>query len=115
MTLIICTGCKDPLNTEAHGRRFHVVVKDNLEQLNILKFKVIGGVKCVKRKPHWPAWANYKATDEDGEVWFYQDKPEVIGYKWDISPSPAPVLDIHKVRKNYTGKWKKSLRRIVGD
>ncbi len=68
-------------------------------------------MKTVKRKPHWPKWAKYKAIDADGQVWFFEFKPFKGNYKneWLIN---GGLFKYHKSKKNYKGDWTKSLRKI---
>ena len=65
-------------------------------------------MKTVKRKPHWPKWANYKATDYVGEIWFYRNEPYMLATRWDESHETR----FYKTKKNYKGDWTKSLRKI---
>ena len=68
-------------------------------------------MKKVKRKPHWPKWANYKATDKNTISFFYAVKPYLVpDFGWDGEPNCKCCL--HKTKKNYKGNWKKSLRKI---
>lgn len=40
-------------------------------------------------KPDWkdaPEWANWKAMDEDGEWWWYEEEPYIFYNYWVVRP-----------------------------
>lgn len=58
-------------------------------------------------EPVFPEWANWVATDKNGEVWAYEKEPHNVGRMWDTSSGKGAVVD-HKEISN----WQHSKRRI---
>ena len=74
-------------------------------------------MKKCKRKKSYPDWAEYKATDANGEEVVYASKP----FRHDAYASPEWVMasdtpdNRHTVVcriYNYQKNWKKSIRKI---
>lgn len=54
-----------------------------------------------------PDYAKYVATDSDGEVWWYAEKPTIIGVAW----SSKFLSGCGRVRyEQYIKNWRRSLR-----
>ena len=54
-----------------------------------------------------PKWASYIAMDEDGAVFCYQDKPQLLNVEWD--DKGCRLREIHEVPN---GDWKDSLMKV---
>lgn len=59
--------------------------------------------------PAMPAWANWATIDENGEVWWWETKPEKSSDAWINRPFKGGIIPIQYAPTNYTGDWKDSL------
>lgn len=68
-------------------------------------------MKTCKRKPKYPYWAKYKATDKDGAVYVYEYKPYPRTGVW-VRGGLDDKWQIVKYKKTPPKDWTKTLRRI---
>jgi muconolactone delta-isomerase len=63
-----------------------------------------------------PEWANYKATDADGQTYWYEKEPRLGGCQWD-NTQITPIGRIEKVIPKPGIKWQDTLeyRGVVYD
>jgi hypothetical protein len=60
-----------------------------------------------------PEWANYKATDADGQAFWYEKQPKLGGRQWD-NTILTPVGKVEKVTPVKPIKWQLSLEARPG-
>lgn len=61
-------------------------------------------------QPNWsqaPSWAKWWAMDEDGECFYFENKPKITSVTW--IPFNARIIDKAPIF-GYAGNWKDSLR-----
>lgn len=56
-------------------------------------------MKTIKRKKHFPLWANYIVRHFDGEEWFYQELPKITEASYWTSTESFGELQFYKQSK----------------
>lgn len=70
-------------------------------------------VEHIKQE-HTPEWANWIATDADGTVWLYQEKPVLDGHNYfnDSIDGDACQLVVPSANKTFLNNWAYSLLKL---
>lgn len=55
-----------------------------------------------------PVWANYKATDADGQTYWYEKEPRLGGRQWD-NTQIVPIGKVEKVVPKPGIRWQDTL------